>query len=293
MFTTKEDTIVAQATPSGKSALSIVRVSGQNLNTLIYSITKKNLLKARYSYLINICCPKTNQIIDKCIVVYYKGPNSYTGEDMLEISCHGSPAITNKIIKTLIGLNVRMAQRGEFSFRAFINKKIDLIQAESINELINSQANIARNGAIDNIHGALSDTIKQIKKSLINLLMIIEHELDFNDNEITETPINEINKIIQKNIKMISDIKRSTDLVDQTKDGIRVVLFGKPNAGKSKLFNCILDQDKAIVSSVAGTTRDFNEQFIEINNIDICLVDTAGYFKTKKKNRQTGYRKNN
>jgi tRNA modification GTPase len=281
MFAIKQDIIIAQATPEGRSALTLIRVSGQSLTDLIFNITKRKKLTPRYSTLVDIYCPRTNQILDNCIAVFFKGPHSFTGEDMLEISCHGSPAIARKILQSFIHLNARLAKKGEFSFRSFINKKIDLVQAESINELIKSKSPYQGNYSLNNISGRLSQKIVQIKRSLTRLLTIIEHELDFNDNEINEISINEISKIIDENIYFLSEIKKNTGLIQQTKEGLRVVLFGKPNVGKSQLFNYILDKEKSIVSDVAGTTRDYNEQYLDINNTEICLIDTAGYFKTK------------
>ena len=281
MFAIKQDIIIAQATPEGRSALTLIRVSGQNLTDLIFKITKRKKLTPRYSTLVNIYCPQTNQTLDSCIAVYFKGPHSFTGEDMLEISCHGSPSISRKILQSFIHLNARLAKKGEFSFRSFINKKIDLVQAESINELIKSKSPYQNNYSLNNVSGRLSQTIGEIKRSVIRLLTIIEHELDFNDNEINEISIGQISKIIDENIYLLKEIEKNTGLIRQAKEGLRVVLFGKPNAGKSQLFNYILDKEKSIVSDVAGTTRDYNEQYLDINNSEICLIDTAGYFKTK------------
>ena len=291
MFATKQDIIFAQATPQGKSALSIIRISGPNLSDVLFSITKRKKLNPRYSTLVNIYNSKNNEIIDSCIVIYYKSPNSFTGEDMLEINCHGSPAITRKIMKTLISINLRAAKRGEFSFRAFINKKMDLLQAEAVNELINADFAQKTGPAIKNIEGRLSKEIGKIKDSLVNLLVIIEHELDFNDGEINETPIKKIIKIINETINCIATIQKNTTLAQKIKEGYRVVLFGKPNVGKSLLYNYIIDQEKSIVSDVAGTTRDYNEQYVEINQAEICLVDTAGYYKTHSKIDRQGINK--
>ncbi|OUW61966.1 MAG: tRNA uridine-5-carboxymethylaminomethyl(34) synthesis GTPase MnmE [bacterium TMED198] len=281
MFAIKQDIIIAQATPQGRSALALIRVSGQNLADLIFKITKRKRLVPRYSTLVDVYCPNTNQIIDSCLVVYFKGPYSFTGEDMLEITCHGSPSIARKILQALINFNARLAKKGEFSFRSFINKKIDLVQAESINELIKSNSPLEIESSLKNISGRLSNKIGYIKKSLINLLMIIEHELDFNDNEINETSINQVIKIIDENIHLLVEVEKNTSLVQKTKGGLRVVLFGRPNVGKSQLFNYILDKERSIVSDVAGTTRDYNEQYLEINHTEVCLIDTAGYFQTK------------
>lgn len=288
MFATKQDIIFAQATPPGRSALSIIRISGQNLSEVIYSITKRNKLNPRYATLLNIYNPGSDEILDSCVVIYYKSPRSFTGEDMLEINCHGSPAITRKIMKALISINLRAAKRGEFSFRAFINKKIDLTQAEAINELINTDFAQKTGASIENLGGRLSKKVWEIKESLVALLVIIEHELDFNDNEIKETPIKQIIKILNDNINLILNIQRNTTLAQKAKEGYRVVLFGKPNVGKSLLYNYVIDQEKSIVSDVAGTTRDYNEQYIEFNQTEICLVDTAGYFKTNNKIDQQG-----
>ena len=273
--------IAAIATPSGVGAISIVRVSGYSLNKIFYSITKKNSLsKPRFASLCSIYSPINNKLIDKCIITYFKAPLSFTGEDVLEINCHGGNLIPQLIIESLIFLGVKNALPGEFSYRAFLNNKIDLIQAESISSLISSKNDLSHDIALKNLSGFFSKTINSLSKDVSNLLIILENELNFNENEISFTSKEEITKNLNKLYLGLKKLYNTSFFGKVINSGVRILLIGRPNVGKSSLFNHLLGLDRAIVSNISGTTRDSIEGNSEINGIPVCFVDTAGYWES-------------
>ena len=273
--------IAAIATPSGVGAISIVRVSGYSLNKIFCSITKKNSLsKPRFASLCSIYSPINNKLIDKCIITYFKAPLSFTGEDVLEINCHGGNLIPQLIIESLIFLGVKNALPGEFSYRAFLNNKIDLIQAESISSLISSKNDLSHDIALKNLSGFFSKTINSLSKDVSNLLIILENELNFNENEISFTSKEEITKNLNKLYLGLKKLYNTSFFGKVINSGVRILLIGRPNVGKSSLFNHLLGLDRAIVSNISGTTRDSIEGNSEINGIPVCFVDTAGYWES-------------
>ena len=278
-----DDVIVAQATPPGASALAIIRISGSNLKNLFTELTKINKIKDRFLYTCNIYKKNSNGLLDKCMAVYLSGPKSFTGEDIIEITCHGSKYIIDEIITEICIYGARIASPGEFSYRALINGKINLSQAESIQEIIESNTKLIKDESLLNNQGKLTDTINNILRKTSNLLTHIEHELDFNENEITHINKKYINNEITEIAKQIKDVLDSVPYSKIIKDGINIAIIGKPNAGKSTLFNALLGQYRSIVSEQEKTTRNSVEVHYEINGIDACLIDTAGYVKTSNK----------
>ena len=282
--------IVALATPPGSSALAIVRVSGKKLKKLYKQLTNKTALPRRavFSKIYN---PKTNKALDESVIIYYEGPKSFTGEDMIEIICHGGAFIANTIISTIIRLGARHADPGEFSLRAFYGGKIDLIQAESINDLIQSNNQISTEIGLNHLSGLASKKIKKIKNKIIKTLIIIENELNFSEEEINITT----NKDIKKNLEEIkgdlSIIIKHSLFGKEVCGGIRVAIIGRPNAGKSTLFNLILADERAIVSNVMGTTRDSIEAQVNIKGVPVTLIDTAGLWNTTHKLDSQGVKK--
>ena len=274
------DVIIAQSTPVGSSAIALIRISGLNLKKFLPLIFKSKKIKSRYNYTVEFTGFKSKEVIDTCVVVYYQAPVSFTGEDILEISCHGNNLIIEKIINEFMEKGVRVAYPGEFSYRAFQNNKIDLIQAESIAEKI--ALNSGSYGvALQNMeNGTVSKQFISLKESILKTLSIIEHELDFNEEEITHLSIDSIKADFINIEKSLNKILKSYSLIKKVNQGYKVVIVGVPNAGKSTLFNTILGVDKSIVTHIEGTTRDVLESKIMLKNIPFTFYDTAGYRKT-------------
>lgn len=274
-----EDTIVAIATPSGTGAISVIRVSGPEAIKSVDSVFQgKHKLEEAQSHTIHYgkIIDSEGNFIDDVLVSVFRSPNSYTGEDSMEISTHGSPYITNKIIEFLLEHNIRMAEPGEFTKRAFINNKIDLAQAEAVVDIINSRTEAALKGARNQLDGLLSQKVDQLRESLINASSFIELELDFAEEDLEFLGKDEL-------LKKISVIKDEIDKLLNTysfgkvlKDGVNVALVGKPNVGKSSLLNYILKESRAIVSHIPGTTRDVIREDVSIDGILFRLIDTAG-----------------
>ena len=273
--------IVAIATPPGVGALAIIRISGFQLKTIFTSLTKKTSLpKSRYSSLCNLYSSINKKLIDRCIVVYFKAPNSFTGEDVIEINCHGGNLIPQLIVETLIFLGVQKAAPGEFSYRAFINNKIDLIQAESISSLIKSKSDLNHEIALKNLNGFFSNAIAELTKNIISLLTILENELNFNEDEISFTSKKSILSALNSLSLDLKKLYNTSFFGKVIESGFRIVLLGRPNVGKSSLFNHLLGSNRALVSDVSGTTRDTIEGFSEIGGFPVCFVDTAGYWES-------------
>jgi len=272
------DTIAALATPPGIGALAIIRISGKNLLPLFKKLTNNKAPKDRLATFSSIYCPVTKEVLDSGIIIYFMAPNSFTGEDLIEINCHGGEYISKSILNALFSYNIRPANPGEFSFRAFMNGKIDLIQAEGISELIASKSSLAVKNNLNSLNGYVSNYVDKLKNKITDLLSLVEHELDFTEEEIDSTRyeilIDKLNSINND----ISKIVNTSSMGKMLSSGARVVLFGPPNAGKSSLFNALLGFDRAIVSEVSGTTRDVVESWFELDGFPICLIDTAGYW---------------
>lgn len=271
------ETIVALATPPLRSALAIVRLSGNDCFNVVSNFYSKNLIGLTQNSLLHGYIKDGDNFVDEVVLLLYKGPKSFTGEDSVEIICHGSPLIFNKIINLAIKYGARMAERGEYSSRAFLNGKLDLIQAESINDLINAETEESKNVSLLALKGDTSKLIFPIKKEIGDMLSTIEANIDYSEY----TDIEEMNS--KETIEFCNDISRKINILIANgrkgkliKYGINVVIVGRPNVGKSSIFNSLLKEDKAIVSNIKGTTRDIVEGKINLNGILINLYDTAG-----------------
>ena len=283
------DTIYALSTPTGKSAIALLRVSGKDslrilkkissIKKIIPNKTKLTLLKFEKS------------IIDQVIITYFKSPNSFTGEEMIEINCHGSSAIISKISKTLEILGVRLAEPGEFTRRSLMNDKLDLIQTEGLSDLINAETEKQRSLAISNFSGELSFFVKQINEEISLILSNIEALIDFSDEDL---PKNILIKALEQNKNIIKRIEKelnNSKISKPIRDGFVVSVIGKPNTGKSSFVNFISKKDISIVTDLPGTTTDTISSVIDIDGYKITFFDTAGLRKHKNKIEEIGIKK--
>lgn len=270
------ETIVALATPPIRSALAIIRFSGENCFEIVSQFFSKQINITK-STIMHGFVVDGDAKIDEVVLLAYKGPRSFTGEDSVEIICHGSPVIFNQIIELALKNGARLATGGEYTSRAFMNNKLDLIQAESINDLINAETKEAKNIALMSLDGSTSKLISPIKEDIGYLLSLIEVNIDYPEYEdLEEANIEKIKEITNKNIKYITSLIANGSKGRIIRDGINIAIVGKPNVGKSSILNALLNEDKAIVSSYKGTTRDVVEGKFVLNGILINLYDTAG-----------------
>lgn len=276
-----DDTICALATPQGTGAISVIRLSGkESLKVALkhFSSAKKTLtlenIESHHLYFGNFI--DGDKLIDEVLLSYFKAPNSYTAEDVIEISCHGSIYIQQLIIEIFLNEGVRMAEAGEFTMRAFYNGRMDLSQAEGVADLIASQSKTAHQLALGQMRGGFSDKIKELRTELLNFTSLIELELDFGEEDVEFADRGQFLKLID-NLKFeLNKLIESFKLGNVLKQGIPVAIIGKPNAGKSTLLNALLNEERAIVSEIPGTTRDTIEDTIVIEGYTFRFIDTAG-----------------
>ncbi len=279
MLIHEEDTITALATPSGEGAISIIRISGKDSFSSVDNIFKgKTKISEAGTHTIHYgkILNQEKEIIDDVLVSVFKNPNSFTGEDSVEISTHGSPLIVQKIISELLKLSVRLAEPGEFTKRAFLNGKMDLAQAEAVADVINSRTEASLRGARNQLDGFLSQKVDSLREMLVNTSSLIELELDFAEEDVEFLSLDQIKENLTKIIFEIDELLNSYSFGRVIRDGVNVALVGKPNVGKSSLLNYILKESRAIVSEIPGTTRDIIREDVSIDGILYKLFDTAG-----------------
>ena len=273
-----EDTITALATPAGYGAISVIRISGPESFAAVDSIFrgKKSITGAESHTIHYGKIYKNDELIDDVLVSVFKSPNSYTGEDSVEISTHGSTYITEKIIAALLDFDVRLAEPGEFTKRAFLNGKIDLAQAEAVIDVINSRTEASLRGARNQLDGLLSKKVDSLREMLVNASSMLELELDFAEEELEFLPVNQVVERIDKIVEEINTLLKTYSFGRVIREGVNVALVGKPNVGKSSLLNYLLKESRAIVSEIPGTTRDVIREEFSLDGILFKLYDTAG-----------------
>lgn len=277
-----EDTIVALATAQGISAIAVVRLSGNDAITITQKCFRGRNLEEQSSHTIHFGnFYRDDKIIDEVLVSVFKAPNSFTKENAVEISCHGSPFIVKEIIKTLLLAGARLAQPGEFTKRAFLHGRFDLAQAEAVADLINAETDNARQAALNQMRGGFSKEINHLREELIHFASLIELELDFGEEDVEFAKRDDLRALIQKIQSYLQALIDSFDQGNVIKNGVPTVIAGKPNAGKSTLLNALLNEERAIVSDIPGTTRDAIEDEIILGGINFRFVDTAGLRETK------------
>ncbi len=275
-----DDTIIALATPPGVSALGIIRLSGKNAIELTQAVFKGKNLEQQPSHTVHLGTIGEGRAIDEVMVSLFKEPNSFTKENSVEISCHGSPVIIKEIIKLFLKRGVRLAEPGEFTKRAFLNGRFDLAQAEAVADLIHAETDNARQAALNQMRGGISKEIQKLREELIHFASLIELELDFGEEDVEFAKRDDLKKLILQIQSYLTSLIQSFDQGNVIKNGIPTVIAGKPNAGKSTLLNALLNEEKAIVSEIPGTTRDVIEDEMIVGGIAFRFMDTAGLRET-------------
>lgn len=272
-----DDTIVALATPQGVGAIGVIRVSGKEAIEMVNHLFPSKNLSAKASHTLHVGMLQQNGLsIDQVVISLYKAPFSYTGENVVEISSHGSPYVLEKIIGAVTAEGARLARPGEFTQRAFLNGKLDLTQAEAVADLISSNTEASRKHALQNIRGGFSSILKNLRDQLLSFSALIELELDFSQEDVEFADRKRLYIMINEAEKITADLLSSFRLGNVIKHGVQVAIIGKPNAGKSTLLNTLLNENRAIVSEIPGTTRDTIEEVLNIDGILFRLIDTAG-----------------
>ncbi|HYE64219.1 MAG TPA: tRNA uridine-5-carboxymethylaminomethyl(34) synthesis GTPase MnmE, partial [Pyrinomonadaceae bacterium] len=284
------DTIVALSTPPGRSGIGIIRLSGERSLEIARALVRDGrfLPEPNHVSLKNIRDPETGEVLDRALITYFKSPHSFTGEDVIELSCHGSPVLLRYLIELVLKLDARAAGPGEFTLRALSHGRLNLSQAEAVRDLINAQTNAAARQAARQLGGELSARLQPLKDALLDIIVPLESSLEFVEDDLPEIAIDHLND-------KLSDLAQQVDALASTfragrllRQGLKVPLVGRPNVGKSSLFNSLLLLDRAIVTDIPGTTRDSLSELIGLEGVPVLLTDTAGIRTTTDKIENLG-----
>ena len=290
-----DDTIVALATATGVGAISVIRLSGKEAIELadkVFKTLNGKPLSEAPSHTVHLGTIKNeNQVIDECLATIFKGKKSYTGEPVVEFSCHGSAYITQEVIKLCLANGARLAQAGEFTKRAFLNGKLALNQAEAVADLIASDSKASHQVALQQMRGGFTSEIEDLRQELLNFASLIELELDFSEEDVEFADRSQFEQLLKRIKTTLQTLIQSFSAGNAIKNGIPVAIVGKPNAGKSTLLNTLLNEERAIVSDIAGTTRDTIEETLHIAGITFRFIDTAGIRDTKDQIEAIGVEK--
>ena len=290
-----DDTIVALATATGVGAISVIRLSGKEaieLSDKVFKTVSGKPLSEAPSHTVHLGTIKSeNQVIDECLATIFKGKKSYTGEPVVEFSCHGSAYITQEVIKLCLANGARLAQAGEFTKRAFLNGKLALNQAEAVADLIASDSKASHQVALQQMRGGFTSEIEDLRQELLNFASLIELELDFSEEDVEFADRSQFEQLLKRIKTTLQTLIQSFSAGNAIKNGIPVAIVGKPNAGKSTLLNTLLNEERAIVSDIAGTTRDTIEETLHIDGFTFRFIDTAGIRDTKDQIEAIGVEK--
>jgi len=275
-------TIVALATPTGRSGIGVIRLSGDGSQRIIRVLVNETDFNPvpRTAHLKQLYDPASRDVVDEAIITYFKAPHSFTGENVIEISCHGSPVLLRQVIDICLSQDARMAEAGEFSLRALANGRMNLAEAEAIRDLIDAQTTASARQAVRQLRGEFSATLQPVKDDLLDVIVVLESALEFVEDDLPDFQVESLSErlgLIARSVGVIADTFKAGKLI---REGLRVALVGRPNVGKSSLFNALLGSERAIVTEIAGTTRDQIHEKFTIDNIPISLIDTAGLRET-------------
>jgi tRNA modification GTPase len=277
----RDDTIIALATPQGVGAIAVIRLSGKDAIRVTNAVFFGKNLENQASHTIHFGTIRDGEkIIDEVLVSIFKAPKSFTKENVVEISTHGSSYIINQVLKLFIRKGVRPAKPGEFTQRAFLHGQFDLAQAEAVADLIHADSETSHQAALNQMRGGFSSEIQELRNQLIHFASMIELELDFTEEDVEFASREDLRVLVERILRIVEELILSFDLGNVIKNGVPTVIAGKPNAGKSTLLNALLNEEKAIVSEIAGTTRDFIEDEISIGGVIFRFIDTAGLRET-------------
>ena len=288
-----DNTIIALSTPPGSGAIGVIRLSGNKAVEITNRFFRGTDLEKAIGYTVHFgkLVDENKNIIDEVLITIFKNPKSYTGENLVEISCHGSSYIINEIIRLFLRNGVNLAQAGEFTMRAFMNGKMDLSQAEAVADLIASKTKISHDIALKQLKGGFSSEIKKLREKLVDFASLIELELDFSEEDVEFADRTQLKILVKEILNLVSGLIESYKYGNVLKNGVPTVIVGRPNAGKSTLLNAILNEERAIVSEIEGTTRDTIEEELNINGIIFRFIDTAGIREAKDSIESLGIKK--